>query len=51
MKSADAVDQLLQLPDEMRSDHFRSGTADVHDEMFHQTHLYHGGRCRTWILV
>ena len=50
-KCADAVDQLLQLSDEMRGNHFRPGTFNLHDEMLLETYLYHGGLCQTWILV
>ena len=39
---ADAADQLLQLPHDMRGDHFHARDAHLHDEMLLKAHLYHG---------
>ena len=42
-KHADAPDQLLQLPDEMRRNDFRPGNRHLHDEMLHKTDVHDGG--------
>ncbi len=37
------ADQLLQLPDDLRGDHFHAGAAHLHDEVLHQADLHDGG--------